>query len=56
MSRRARLLAFALLATFALGAAACSDITAPDGGCGAQAKGFQGSGTCLQAGFQGSGT
>jgi hypothetical protein len=52
MSRRARLLAFVLLATFALSAAACSDITEPQGDCG----GFQGSGTCLQAGFQGSGT
>ncbi len=53
MSRRARLLTFALLATFALSAAACSDITEPQGDCGG---GFQGSGTCLQAGFQGSGT
>jgi opacity protein-like surface antigen len=51
MSRRARLLAFALLATFALSAAACSDITEPQGDCG-----WQGSGTCLQAGWQGSGT
>jgi opacity protein-like surface antigen len=56
MSRRARLLAFALLATFAIGAAACSDITSPDGSSCEQAKGWQGSGTCMQAGWQGSGT
>jgi hypothetical protein len=52
MSRRARLLAAALLAAFALGAAACSDITSPGGNC----DNIQGSGTCLQANIQGSGT
>jgi len=51
MSRRARLLAIVLLASFGLSAAACSDITSPSGDCG-----YQGSGTCLQAGYQGSGT
>jgi hypothetical protein len=51
MSRRARLLVAALLATFALSAAACSDITAPRGDCS-----WQGSGTCLEASWQGSGT
>ena len=51
MSRRARLFAAALLATFALSAAACSDITSPRGDCN-----IQGSGTCLQANIQGSGT
>jgi hypothetical protein len=53
MSRRARLLAFALLATFALGAAACSDITEPQAECSTT---WQGSGTCMQATWQGSGT
>jgi hypothetical protein len=53
MSLRNRLLAFAMLAGFALGAAACSDITAPRQDCG-----WQGSQTspCLQAGIQGSQT
>lgn len=52
MSRRARLLAVALLASFALGAAACSDVTAPPSAdCD-----FQGSQTCIQADFQGSQT
>jgi len=52
MSRRARMLAFALLATFAIGATACADVTAPRSDC----EGVQGSGTCIQAGIQGSGT
>ena len=51
MSRRARFLAAALIATFALSAAACSDITSPKGDCN-----IQGSGTCLEANIQGSGT
>jgi hypothetical protein len=53
MSRRARLLAAALLASFVIGAAACSDITSPRGD---DCRNIQGSGTCLQANIQGSGT
>ncbi len=52
MSRRARLLAIVLLASFGLSAAACSDITSPRGDCSS----VQGSGTCLEASVQGSGT
>ncbi len=51
MSRRARLLAFALLAAFGLSAAACADITAPRGDCS-----IQSSGTCMQTSIQSSGT
>ncbi len=51
MSRRARLLAIVLLASFGLSVAACSDITSPRGDCS-----IQGSGTCLEASIQGSGT
>ena len=52
MSRRARLLAVTLIASFVLGAAACSDVTAPPTDCD-----WQGSQTsCMQADFQGSQT
>ncbi len=54
MSLRNRLLAFAMLAGFALGAAACSDITAPRQECGIQ--GSQTAPECLQLGIQGSQT
>jgi len=47
------MLAFAILATFAIGATACADVTAPQNDC---YDGIQGSGTCLEAGIQGSGT
>ncbi len=51
MSRRIRFLAFALIASFALGTAACADVTAPDTECGVQH-----SDVCLQqAGVQHSG-
>lgn len=52
MSLRSRLLAIALLVTVALGAAACSDITAPPLDCDS----YQGSQTCMQASYQGSQT
>ncbi len=53
MSRRVRLLAFALLASFALSASACASITGPRSDC---TSGHQGSGTCADSGHQGSGT
>jgi hypothetical protein len=52
MSRRTRLIVVALLASFALSAAACSDVTAPPSDCGS----YQGSQTCMQASYQGSQT
>jgi hypothetical protein len=51
MSRRFRLLTLALIAAFALGAAACRDLTAPSNG----ACTIQGSETCLDT-IQGSET
>ncbi len=52
MSRRARLLAIALLASVAFSAAACGNLTAPDGdGCA-----IQGSNTCDDLAIQGSNT
>ncbi len=51
MSRRARLIAIALLASVAFSAAACSDITAPRGDCS-----VQGSQTCMVTSVQGSQT
>ena len=54
MSRPARLLAIALLACFALGTAACGELTAPD----AEFCSIQGSNTCdaLELSIQGSNT
>jgi hypothetical protein len=52
MSRRVRLLTIALIASFALSAAACGDLTAPGG----DACTIQGSGTCAELTIQGSGT
>jgi hypothetical protein len=52
MSRPSRLLTIVLLASVAIGAAACSDVTAPPLDC----DGIQGSQTCMQAGIQGSQT
>jgi hypothetical protein len=52
MSRRVRLFAIALLASFALSAAACGNLTAPDGNeCS-----VQGSNTCSDMSVQGSNT
>jgi hypothetical protein len=52
MSRPVRLLAIALLASFALGTAACGNLTAPDGNeCS-----IQGSNTCGDLSIQGSNT
>ena len=42
MSRRIRLLAIALITTFALGTSACAAVTGPSADCG----GAQNSGTC----------
>jgi hypothetical protein len=42
MSRRIRFAMIVLLTSFALGATACADITAPRGDC----SGVQGSNTC----------
>ena len=51
MPRRSRLFAICLLVSVVLGAAACSDVTAPPLDCG-----IQGSHTCMEAGIQGSHT
>ena len=52
MSRPVRVLAIALLASFALGAAACGNLTAPSG----DTCSTQGSHTCAQLSTQGSHT
>jgi hypothetical protein len=52
MSRRVRLLTIALIASFALSAAACGDLTAPGG----DACTIHGSGTCAELTIHGSGT
>jgi hypothetical protein len=64
MTRRIRLLTFALLASVALGASACTDAAGPEvcaesgaQGSGTFNSGAQGSGTfCQSSGAQGSGT
>ena len=52
MSRSARLLAIALLVSFALGTAACGDLTAPQ----ADSCSILTSGTCVEASILTSGT
>ena len=52
MSRQFRLLAIALIVSFALSAAACGELTAPGG----DVCTIQGSGTCAELTIQGSGT
>jgi hypothetical protein len=52
MSRPVRLLAIALLASFALGTAACGNLTAPEG----DSCSVQGSHTCGDLSVQGSHT
>ena len=52
MSRRVRLLTIALIASFALSAAACGDLTAPGG----DVCTIQGSNTCAPMTIQGSNT
>jgi hypothetical protein len=52
MSRPIRLLAIALLASFALGTAACGELTAPGG----DSCSIQGSHTCADLSIQGSHT
>jgi hypothetical protein len=52
MLGRNRLFTLVVFASLALISTACSNVTAPQPNCG----GVQGSGTCMQAGVQGSGT